>query len=149
MDELADRYEAHAERYYRKPTVDGGMRSTNQAQAIRYALRPLREVAGKKRPGGVRAEDLYACQSRMIEYGYCRGNINRHIRRIRTAFRWAAQALFDRIRQFVSDHPAALTATGRALDRLYNAEALRRREERRFQSHVDACLQNPKLTPPA
>lgn len=91
VNEMCDRYQEWSDDTYQKPALEGGRRPTRNASTIYYALRPLREVAGDKAPGDVRAEDLYDCQKWMITHGHCRNAINRHIRRIRTAFRWAAR----------------------------------------------------------
>src|SRR6185437_345783 len=77
----------HAVAYYRKP--DGT--PTSEVSNTRDAVRPLVEMYGgddARKFGPLR---LKAVRSKMIEQGWCRRNINRHVNRLRHMFKWAVE----------------------------------------------------------
>lgn len=83
--ELVKIYWKHCKAYYRTKTG----KLTSEAEAVRHALRPLLELYATERAMGFGPLALKAVRQRMIERGWCRTLINRHVLRIRQMFRWA------------------------------------------------------------
>ncbi|MCA9253473.1 MAG: site-specific integrase [Phycisphaerales bacterium] len=90
IKELIARFWIHAEQYYRKP--DGTL--TSEPGNYRQALCPLRELYGDTRAAEFGPRALQAVRQRMIELGWCRTNINKHVGRIKSLFRWATEQEF-------------------------------------------------------
>lgn len=76
----------YLERHYRKP--DGT--PTTEPENFRLALRPLRALYGHTPAAGFGPLALKTVRQRMIEAGGSRKYINKHIGRIKLAFKWAA-----------------------------------------------------------
>ena len=89
--ELAVLYvERHALTHYRK-----GGQSTSELKCIQLALRHLVKVHGKTRVLDFGPVALKQVRQAMVDAGYQRKSINRHIGRIRRAFKWGvAEQLF-------------------------------------------------------
>lgn len=87
VDDLALRYLAHAEIYYR--AKDGS--PTRTADNIRYALRPLIELYGQTRVREFGPKKLKAVRDAMIKAGHSRTYINSMIGKIKQAFRWGVE----------------------------------------------------------
>ena len=97
MVELSARYAEHAAIYYRKP--DGT--PTNEAHNIRLATGyseskppkpyPLMQLYGRTPAAEFDSVRLEAVRHRMIELGWVRNQINKHVGRIRRMFKWAAR----------------------------------------------------------
>lgn len=85
--EFADRYQNHADGYYRRP--DGT--PTGEADNMRDALRGLKLVAGDKPLADLCAEDVCACQDLWVREDISRKVINDRVNRIRRAVRWATK----------------------------------------------------------
>lgn len=85
--ELLARFWVHAEQYYRRP--DGTC--TSELDNYRQAFKPLRELYADTRARDFGPRALQAVRQRMIELDWCRTNINKHVGRIKTCFRWATQ----------------------------------------------------------
>jgi integrase len=82
--EVAAAFWAHAEGYYQK---DG--RATNQLQLIKLALRPVRNLYSRAPASEFGPLALKAVRSQMVQDGLCRKEVNRRIRLVKQAFRWA------------------------------------------------------------
>jgi len=98
INELCDRYLAHAEDYYRSPPDAAGRRlPTGETSNLRSGLRALRAVAGPRPPWTARAEDLCAVEQWLLGRRTGRGEpltreyINKCCMMIRRCFRWAAK----------------------------------------------------------
>lgn len=87
VKELIARYWIHAEGYY----VDADGSASTEIDAFRYALKPLKELFAESRVNDFGPRALHAVRQRMIEYGWCRSYINKHIVRVKSVFRWAAE----------------------------------------------------------
>ena len=83
IDLLCLRFLAHADAYY----VKNG-RPTNEPHNFRIALRHLIADSGPELVASFRAVDLKRVRSRMVEAGWVRSSINKHVGRIRHLFRW-------------------------------------------------------------
>jgi integrase len=88
ISDLLDRYQTWAAEYYRKPIT---RRPTGEAEQMRYAVLPLRKVAGDLSPAAMSAEILEQCQQTMVDCGLSRKVINSRINRIRRVWRWAVK----------------------------------------------------------
>lgn len=75
----------HAESYYVK---DG--EPTRQLPIIQAALRPLRELYGRALATEFGPLALKAVRAKLVESGLCRNEVNRRVRIIKQAFKWAA-----------------------------------------------------------
>jgi integrase len=97
VNELLEAYWEHARRYYRHR--DG--RPTSEADNIKLALRPVRELYGMSYAEAFNSLSLEAVRQRMIADGHCRNRINKDINRIRRAFKWtcARRMIPDSIHQ--------------------------------------------------
>ncbi len=84
--EVIARFWRHAKQYYRYP--DGS--PTAEVENLRLALRPLRTMYGRTPADEIGPLALKAVRQRMIDDGLSRNYINKHIRRIKMMFRWAA-----------------------------------------------------------
>lgn len=87
IDDLALRYLAHAEVYYR--AKDGT--PTRTADNIRYALRPLVAIHGQTRIRDFGPKKLKGVRDTMIQAGHSRTYINSMIGKIKQAFRWGVE----------------------------------------------------------
>lgn len=87
IDDLALRYLAHAEEYYRGK--DGS--PTRTAENIRYALRPLVEHYGATRVRDFGPKALKSVRESMIKVGHSRNYINSMVGKIKQAFRWGVE----------------------------------------------------------
>lgn len=86
VSEIIARFITHAENYYRRP--DGQMSS--EVASFRLALRPLRELYGSTKATDFGPVALKLVRQKMTELGWCRNYINHQVRRVKTAFKWAA-----------------------------------------------------------
>ena len=84
--ELVARFWRHAERYYRK--ADGT--PTTEPENFRLALRPLKALYGHTAAREFGPLALKAVRQRMTGGGGSRNYVNKHIRRIKLMFKWAA-----------------------------------------------------------
>ena len=83
--ELMARFWQHVEGYYRK--ADGS--PTKEVEQFRLALRPLRELYGETNASGFGPRAHKAVRQNMIDRGWCRTYINRHVGRLKRMFKWA------------------------------------------------------------
>jgi hypothetical protein len=77
-------YQKWADSYYVK---DG--KPTNEPRNIRLALRPVRRLYGHTPATEFGPRALKAVREVMIKSGLCRSEINKRVRRIVRAFKWA------------------------------------------------------------
>jgi integrase len=84
ISELALAYLRHADTYYRK-----GGEPTGEATNIRYAIRHLREGFGDSLAREFGPKRLKAARDSMVKSGLCRNEVNRRVRIIVRAFKWA------------------------------------------------------------
>ena len=91
VDELALRFLAHAKTYYVKAVRqrDGEIlkRPTGEVACVRAALRPLIRECGTVLAANFGPLKLKAVRESMIQAGAKRKSINKHVQRIRLAFR--------------------------------------------------------------
>jgi len=87
IKELIARFWVHAEGYY----LDAAGNPSTEIEAFRYALKPLKELFAESQVSDFGPRALQAVRHRMIEYGWCRTYINKHIVRVKSVFRWAAE----------------------------------------------------------
>jgi integrase len=86
INELLLSYVQFCEGYYRHP--DGT--ATSEADNIRLALRPLRQLYGHTPAADFDSLALEALREEMTRGGRCRNRVNKDISRVRRLFRWAA-----------------------------------------------------------
>jgi integrase len=86
INEIIAAFWDHAQSYYRHP--DGT--PTNELRNFRDALRFLRRMYGHRPVMEFGPLALKAVRTSMIDAHLCRGNINRHISRIKHLFKWSA-----------------------------------------------------------
>ncbi len=86
VKELVARYWTHCEAYYRN--ADGT--TSGEVSSIKKALRPAKDLYGEKPAKSFGPLALRACRQHLLDRGLCRKSINRHVCRIRRAFKWAA-----------------------------------------------------------
>ncbi len=86
IDDLCVRFIAHAKTYYKK-----GGQETSEVSCIRLALRPLVRLFGNSLACEFGPLKLKEVRQAMVESGIVRTSINRHVDRIRMAFRWATE----------------------------------------------------------
>jgi integrase len=79
-------YWKHAQAYYRK-----NGEPTGEAENIRLALRPLRELYGSSPASDFGPDKLELVRERMIDSGLSRKVINGRVGRIKRMFRWASK----------------------------------------------------------
>jgi integrase len=84
INELHLAYLCHADRYY----VKNG-KPTSEPGNIRLAIPPLRELYGHTLARDFGPVQLKAIRQAMIDSGLCRNEINRRVRLIVRAFKWA------------------------------------------------------------
>jgi integrase len=84
ITEFVVAYTEHADAYYVK---DG--RPTSEAGNVRLALRPLRRLYGPTLARDFGPLKLKAVRQALIDSGLCRSEVNRRIRLIVRAFKWA------------------------------------------------------------
>jgi integrase len=84
VNEFLDVYLDHCDGYY----VKGGL-PTSEPRNIRVAVRPLRRLHGHVLARDVGPLALKAVRQAMIDSGLCRTEINKRVRRIVRAFKWA------------------------------------------------------------
>lgn len=82
--ELAVKYLAHAETYYRKP--DGT--TTTEVSSIRLAMRPMNRLYSRLPAAEFSPLKLDAVRAEMIRMGWARTNINHQIARLKQLFKW-------------------------------------------------------------
>ena len=87
IKELIARFWVHAEQYY----IDADGNPSTEIDAFRYALKPLKELFAETRVSDFGPRALQAVRQRMIEYDWCRSYINKHMVRVKSVFRWAAE----------------------------------------------------------
>lgn len=84
INEILLAYLEHADRYY----VKNG-RPTSEPGNIRLAIRPLRQLYGEAAAQELGPLQLKAVRQAMVAGGLCRNEINRRVRLILRAFKWA------------------------------------------------------------
>lgn len=84
IEELIDRFWAHAQKYYRHP--DGT--PTGEAANFKYALAILNRLYGNTVARDFGPLALESVRGKMIEAGWCRTNVNHNIDRVRQVFKW-------------------------------------------------------------
>jgi integrase len=114
VDELALRFLEHAIGYYVKDGVQ-----TSEVPCIRLALRPVVRLFGNSLACQFGPLKLKQARQVMIDAGAKRSTINRHIGRIKLAFRWAVENELLRVEVF----SALSTVRGLAQGRTEAAEA--------------------------
>jgi hypothetical protein len=87
IKELIAHFWVWAERYYVKS--DGT--ATQELDNMRQALRPLKELYADLPASSYGPRALMAVRQKMIEKGWCRRSINKHIGRIKTMIRWGTE----------------------------------------------------------
>lgn len=87
--ELMATYWAHVQKHYVK---DG--KPTGEQAAIKAALRPLLKLYGHVDVSEFGPQSLLACREEMIERGWCRYTVNKHVGRVRRMFAWATEREF-------------------------------------------------------
>jgi integrase len=85
VNELILAFWMHAEGYYRHP--DGT--PTSELDCLRAALKPLRAIYGHTPAAEFGPLALKSVRERMIETGWCRNLVNKHVGRIKRLIRWA------------------------------------------------------------
>lgn len=85
--ELIVVYWAHVQSYYRKPD---GTPSSEQS-TIRLALRPLKQLYARTAARDFGPLALKAVRQTMVELGWARTQVNKHIGRLRRMFKWAVE----------------------------------------------------------
>lgn len=83
IEDLILRFWRYAERHY----VKNG-KPTSELDCLRSALRPLRRMHGHTPVDSFGPVALQAVRVAMIEKGWARKSINKHVSRIRSVFRW-------------------------------------------------------------
>jgi hypothetical protein len=86
LNELICHYWRFVENYYVKND-----HPTGEQQAIRYALRPVRQLYGSSLVREFGPLALKAVRQAMVDAGYCRKLVNARINRIRRMFKWAVE----------------------------------------------------------
>jgi integrase len=84
VNELMLAYIRHAEGYYRK---DG--KPTSEVRNIGLAIRPVRQLYGHTMASRFGPLALKAVRETLIESGICRNEVNKRVRHIVRAFKWA------------------------------------------------------------
>jgi len=84
VGEMIARFWEHAEGYYRKNGAP-----TSELDCIRQALRPLAELYADTPAADFGPLGLKSVRERMIGAGWSRGYLNRHVGRVKRAFKWA------------------------------------------------------------
>jgi hypothetical protein len=83
--EILAAFDRHALAYYCRP--DGT--PTSELGNLRQAARRVRELYGSLPAKDFGPGALKAVRARMIQAGWCRTNVNGHIRRVKSIFKWA------------------------------------------------------------
>lgn len=83
VEEVMAKYFAFVRGYY----VKNG-KPTREVASIREALRPLRKLYGPISANDFGPKCLKTLQQALIQHGYCRSSINKHVGRIRRMFKW-------------------------------------------------------------
>ncbi len=86
IDELILAFWEHAERHYRK-----NGEPTSELSCFKSAVGPVRKLYGHTQAANFGPLCLKACRQMMIESGWERESINKHVGRIKRMFRWAAE----------------------------------------------------------
>src|SRR5262249_60160568 len=86
VNELILGYVRHVDSYYQK---DG--QPTSEPRNIKLALRPLRHLYGHTSARTFGPLALKVVRQAMVDSGLCRTEVNKRVRRIVRAFRWAAE----------------------------------------------------------
>ena len=87
VSEVIDRFWQHAQVYYRS----AGGELTGEVEALRLALRPLRQLYGDAKASQFGPLALKAVRQRMVDIGWCRNVVNRMTGRVKHVFRWAVE----------------------------------------------------------
>lgn len=87
IKELMARFWTWAETYYVNPD---GSRSP-ELEKFRYTFRPLKELYGDLPAVSFGPRALQAVRQKMIEMGWCRVHINKHVQLVKTVFRWGTE----------------------------------------------------------
>lgn len=87
VKELIARFWLHAEQYY----IDADGNPSTEIEAFRYALKPVKELFAEARVTEFGPRALQVVRQRMIDYGWCRSYINKHIVRVKGVFRWGVE----------------------------------------------------------
>jgi hypothetical protein len=85
--DLVARFIEYANRYY----VGADGTPTNEPHNIRLAIRPLLTFYEELPAADFGPLKLKAVRERMIEFGWVRSQINKHVSRIKRMFRWATE----------------------------------------------------------
>ena len=85
--EVIAAYWRHTQRYY----VGRDGKPTGEADTIRLALKPLKDLYGETRAADFGPLALKAVRQRMIERGWGRKSINCQVGRVKRCFRWAVE----------------------------------------------------------
>lgn len=109
VEELALLYLQHADRYYVK---DG--RPTGEADVIRIAFRPMIRLHGRCRARDFSPRKLKDVRQAMVDAGWVRTSINRHIGRIRRMFKWAVESEYVPVAVFSTLATVAGLRAGRS-----------------------------------
>ena len=83
--EVLAAYNKHAEAYYQKNGTP-----TGQLPIVKAALRPVQRLYGRSPAAEFGPTALKAVRQTMIDAGLCRNEVNRRVRIVRRAFKWAA-----------------------------------------------------------
>lgn len=86
LQDLAERYQVHAEQYYRR--ADGT--PTREASNIAYAVAHVTEAMGDELASEFTPGKLKAVRKKMIAAGLARTTINDRVKKVRGMFKWAA-----------------------------------------------------------
>lgn len=87
IKELMARFWVWAEGYYVMPDGSTGKELDN----YRHALRPLKEIYADTPVTSFGPRALQAVRQRMIDKGWCRRSVNRHVCRVKSLFRWGTE----------------------------------------------------------
>jgi integrase len=87
VEHVIDGFWSFAQIHYRTPEGT----PTSELDNMRQALRPLRRLYGRTVAVAFGPRALKALREHMIGLGWCRTNINKHVSRIKSVFRWAVE----------------------------------------------------------
>ena len=82
---LVVRFFSHAEAYY----LDARGEKTSEIDALKSATRPLVQLYGSTPAASFGPRALKAVRERMIQNGWTRYTINKHVGRVKSVFKWA------------------------------------------------------------
>jgi integrase len=113
LNELLLAYWRFVEQYYRHPWGE----PTSEADNIRLALRPLRQLYGHTLAADFGSLSLEALREEMIRQGRCRNRVNKDVARIKRMFRWGAAKNLVPLNVFQSLQAVEGLRTGRSAAR--------------------------------